>query len=101
MAVCLRCGYEWTPRKENPKKCPSCQNPGWNTPRTRRRRVVIPRVESRPEVVPVTAEGVRPVPEEAKTGSGEFDRIKRARERAERMLEVLNGTYIVSSLGDK
>ena len=25
------CGYEWTPRKENPKKCPNCQNPLWRS----------------------------------------------------------------------
>jgi len=24
MATCLRCGNEWTPRKANPRKCPSC-----------------------------------------------------------------------------
>ena len=28
---CDRCNYEWQPRKQNPKKCPRCQNwlPGW------------------------------------------------------------------------
>ena len=85
----MRCGNHWTPRKPNPKKCPACQNPGWSTPRTRRRRAVVPRIESRPEVVPVTAEGVKPVPVEAETGT-EFNRIKQARERAEKLLEALN-----------
>jgi hypothetical protein len=37
MATCLRCGNEWTPRKENPKRCPGCQNPNWNRPRKNRR----------------------------------------------------------------
>ncbi len=23
--VCHRCGYSWTPRKENPKECPRCK----------------------------------------------------------------------------
>ena len=28
---CPRCGYEWMPRVENPKKCPRCQKwlPPW------------------------------------------------------------------------
>ena len=28
---CPHCGYEWTPRVENPKKCPMCQKwlPPW------------------------------------------------------------------------
>lgn len=30
MATCLRCEYEWEPRKPEPKKCPRCQNPNWN-----------------------------------------------------------------------
>jgi hypothetical protein len=27
---CKRCGHEWTPKKASPKKCPGCQNPGWD-----------------------------------------------------------------------
>lgn len=23
--VCKNCGYEWTPRKQNPIRCPLCQ----------------------------------------------------------------------------
>jgi DNA-directed RNA polymerase subunit RPC12/RpoP len=38
--ACLRCGNEWTPRKANPKRCPGCQNPNWNRPRTKRRKTV-------------------------------------------------------------
>jgi DNA-directed RNA polymerase subunit RPC12/RpoP len=64
--VCLRCGNQWTPRKTDPKKCPGCQNPGWNKPRTRRRK----------EVVPV---------EVVNTG----DRIAEARRKAEKLLEGL------------
>jgi hypothetical protein len=90
VATCLRCGYDWTPRKENPKKCPSCQNPGWNTPRTRRRRVIVHEV--------ITQE-CNPVPTSAESGSGStnaeaesgLDRIKQARERAEKLLETING----------
>jgi rubrerythrin len=25
MLTCLRCGYQWTPRKEKPKSCPECK----------------------------------------------------------------------------
>jgi len=26
---CKKCGYEWIPRVENPKKCPNCQTRDW------------------------------------------------------------------------
>lgn len=45
MATCLRCGNEWTPRKEHPKRCPGCQNPNWNRPRKNRRASVAQPVE--------------------------------------------------------
>ncbi len=33
---CERCGHEWLPRKgEEPKVCPRCKSPYWNTPRKR------------------------------------------------------------------
>ena len=34
------CGYEWTPRKENPRKCPQCQNPLWQSARPKRSKLV-------------------------------------------------------------
>ena len=37
MLTCLRCGNEWEPRKPNPKRCPACQNPTWNTPYRRKK----------------------------------------------------------------
>jgi len=32
---CERCGHEWVPRAkgEEPKVCPACKSPYWNTPR--------------------------------------------------------------------
>lgn len=32
---CERCGHEWVPRDKDhePKVCPSCKSPYWNTPR--------------------------------------------------------------------
>ena len=30
---CLRCGHDWVQRVENPKHCPKCISPYWNTPR--------------------------------------------------------------------
>ncbi len=37
---CLRCGYEWIPRKQGhaPQLCPKCRSAYWNKPRVRRRR---------------------------------------------------------------
>ncbi len=26
---CKHCGYEWVPRKPNPKECPFCKNRAW------------------------------------------------------------------------
>ncbi|MFA5340185.1 MAG: hypothetical protein WC332_00265 [Clostridia bacterium] len=26
---CLRCGYEWSSQKENPKCCPACKSYRW------------------------------------------------------------------------
>lgn len=32
--VCLRCGYQWWPRKtEHPRLCPSCHSAYWDVPR--------------------------------------------------------------------
>jgi hypothetical protein len=32
--VCERCGHEWPPKGESePKNCPKCKSPYWNTPR--------------------------------------------------------------------
>lgn len=32
---CERCGHEWLPRQtgEEPKVCPKCKSPYWNSPR--------------------------------------------------------------------
>ena len=30
---CKRCEYEWIARTEDPKVCPNCKSPYWNTPR--------------------------------------------------------------------
>jgi predicted Zn-ribbon and HTH transcriptional regulator len=27
---CLRCGYEWTPRREDVRQCPKCKSVYWN-----------------------------------------------------------------------
>lgn len=37
---CLRCAYEWIPRKEGhaPQLCPKCRSILWNKPRVRLRR---------------------------------------------------------------
>ena len=37
---CERCGHQWVPRQETteePKVCPKCKSPYWNTPRQRTR----------------------------------------------------------------
>lgn len=30
---CKRCGYEWTPRKEDVRLCPNCKSAYWDKPR--------------------------------------------------------------------
>lgn len=37
---CLRCGHEWIPREKavEPRVCPKCKNPYWNTPKKTRKR---------------------------------------------------------------
>ena len=33
---CTRCGHEWVPRKNSktePRVCPNCKSPYWQTPR--------------------------------------------------------------------
>lgn len=35
-ARCLRCGFEWRPRKETPKRCPHCISKLWNVPRAQK-----------------------------------------------------------------
>ena len=49
------CGRTWTPRKANPVKCPTCQNPLWRSPLPKRK-TISQRVESiklTPTEVPV------------------------------------------------
>jgi hypothetical protein len=33
MKTCLRCGYEWEPRKVSPRQCPYCKSPQWSVRR--------------------------------------------------------------------
>lgn len=87
MAVCLRCGHEWNPRKEHPKKCPGCQNPGWDKPKRRERRSSVT-----PEALVQAVEALDrlkktdPAPVEVEQS---VDRIAEARKRAEKLLEGL------------
>ena len=32
---CNRCGHQWHPRTWEPKFCPKCHSPYWNSPRVR------------------------------------------------------------------
>jgi hypothetical protein len=57
---CHHCGYDWIPRKADPKKCPQCQNSLWKSPRGKRKGVtpvvqVEAQVESPVEVAPEVA----------------------------------------------
>ena len=29
VCVCIRCGYQWEPRVDNPKACPDCRRRDW------------------------------------------------------------------------
>lgn len=29
---CIRCGFSWNPRVENPRQCPYCHSERWNVP---------------------------------------------------------------------
>jgi predicted Zn-ribbon and HTH transcriptional regulator len=39
---CERCGHEWVPNNINtePRVCPKCKSPYWNTPRRRPKKLV-------------------------------------------------------------
>jgi len=40
MLHCLRCGYDWLPRKTTlPQHCPDCNSPYWSKPRIKNKRV--------------------------------------------------------------
>lgn len=30
VCVCQKCGHNWLPKVERPKKCPFCSNPNWD-----------------------------------------------------------------------
>jgi predicted Zn-ribbon and HTH transcriptional regulator len=31
--ICLKCGYGWDSRKDNPKSCPDCKSRRWYEPK--------------------------------------------------------------------
>jgi len=33
---CMKCGYEWVPRTENPKACPNCKRYNIDKPKSRK-----------------------------------------------------------------
>ena len=35
--TCLRCGYTWHNRTEEPKQCPRCKSMYWNKPRRKQK----------------------------------------------------------------
>ena len=41
--ICLRCGWQWTPRTNRPSVCPHCGSRRWDTPRTGRVRGHLPK----------------------------------------------------------
>ena len=54
------CGRTWTPRKANPVKCPTCQNPLWQSPRPKRSTISrrVDPVKFKPTEVPVADDDV-------------------------------------------
>ena len=36
MSICLRCGYQWPARVDNPKTCSHCKSPYWNKEKVKR-----------------------------------------------------------------
>jgi len=34
---CLRCGYQWIARTEQPKECPACKARSWNREKTEKK----------------------------------------------------------------
>lgn len=85
MATCLRCGNEWTPRKENPRKCPSCQNPNWNR-ETRKRKIPQPttKAEATPACESAPGRGMEAVP------VVENDTLSLQKARAEELIRMLS-----------
>ncbi len=47
LCVCERCGHEWWPIVENPKRCASCRTPLWNQPKLQTKKAK--RLQSRGE----------------------------------------------------
>ena len=96
MAICLRCGNDWEPRKARPKKCPSCQNPNWDKPKKKRRGgsssvVERPSAKVSDEQSPDKAEGgssVR-IPASPHQQIVETDSLSSAKARAESLLRQL------------
>ena len=90
--TCPHCGYIWTPRKENPKKCPQCANPLWQSPRPKTHHG-----ESSTEVEQPAEVDSKSLPNAGKTQGGDpclspptiEDRLASARAKAEALFNKL------------
>lgn len=73
------CGHTWTPRKAEPKKCPQCQNPLWQSPKPKRRKHDFTVLEGQEGRALVEEAGILPdsLPLDApgRLGAGENDTV--------------------------
>jgi predicted Zn-ribbon and HTH transcriptional regulator len=35
---CVKCGWEWIPRTDNPAECPACKNRNWQEEKKRKQK---------------------------------------------------------------
>lgn len=92
--TCLRCGNEWTPRKEHPKRCPGCQNPNWNRPRKRAKKIEVeivhvPRSEWPAEVVKMLDDAIQSTEPECAHAPDGKDSLSSAKAKAEALMRQL------------
>lgn len=86
------CGRTWTPRKANPVKCPTCQNPLWRSSRPKKRASVAQLVEQvtlNHEVEGSMPSGSTKEPESTNEPV-EKDSLSMAKAKAEELMRQLN-----------
>jgi hypothetical protein len=77
MLVCLKCGNEWEPKKENPKRCPQCKTTAWMTPPGIGYRAPDTTTPVTTPVTPTTNNGHRELENTLTARNADIDRLER------------------------